>query len=355
MIKKTRGYRNALIEAGFDVKPNTKKPHGYWRDNENRIMAIRELVTKLKKDVREITQKDFLKNISSQLLYHYNNSPWEALRDAGYHIHPWEMKHFPITIWKHKQNRIDAVKWLLSKTNKRPEDITYNDFQKNRLTKLLLIKKGTHNAITEAGYAVKRKSKPRNYWKQRENRIACIRNLVESIGKPAEEITYDDFAKHKLYQLLEYYRWSTIKALSDAGYHLSPEVIKQRMRINGKKIYISNHGHKFRSIFEKDLDNWFWNHGIKEHEHDIRYPTSNMNCDFVIGDYWIEAVGLLRDKRYRGKMEKKKELARRFGINLICISLEDFYNHHILEQTLSNVLRKHGKNYNADLKNYDNI
>lgn len=352
MIKKTRGYRNALIEAGFNVKPNTKKPHGYWKNRENRIRAIRELVNKLGKAPRNITQKDFFRNGLAVVNAYYNGSCWASLKDAGYDLKPWEMKKFPLRIWNSKQNRIEAVKWLLNKLKKKPQELTYADFNKNRLYKLLLITKGVHNALTEAGYTVERKAKPRNYWKHRNNRIKYIKRLVNTIGKPPEEITYDDFANHKLYQLLEYYNCSAIEALKDAGYNLSPEIIKQRIHVNGRKIYASNHGHKFRSIFEKDLDNWFWNHGIKEHEHEKRYPASNMNCDFVIGDYWIEAVGLLREKWYEKKMQKKNEIANNFGIKLICISPEDFYNSYAMERKLAKVLRKHGENYNADLGNY---
>ena len=352
LVKKAGGLQNALIEAGFNVKPNTNKPHGYWRRKKNRVRAIRRLVKKLEKDVRDITQKDFFNNESSQLLYYYKYSPWRALRDAGYNINPWEMKHFPLTIWRTKRNRVNAVKWLQNKIKKKPENLAYSDFEKNRLTKLLLITKGVHNALAKAGYKFKRKAMPRDYWKKRKNRIKHIKKLVKRIGKPADEITYDDFAKHKLYQLLEYYDCSAIQALKDAGYDLDPEVIKQRMFINGKKIYVSNHGHKFRSIFERDLDNWFWNHGIRDHEHDVSYPISKMTCDFVIGDYWIEATGLLCRNWYKKRMERKKELAKKFKINLVCISYDDFYKPYILEQKLSEVLRKHGKCYNSDLRGY---
>ena len=136
LVKKAGGLRNALIEAGFNVEPNTNKPPGYWKKGGNRVRAIGQLVKKLGKDVRDITQKDFFDNESSQLLYYYKCSPWGALKDAGYDINPWEMKRFPITVWKSRKNRIEAVKWLINKLRKKPEDLTYSDFTNNRIYKL---------------------------------------------------------------------------------------------------------------------------------------------------------------------------------------------------------------------------
>lgn len=354
LLKKAGGMNAALVEAGFKVRPHTIRPSGYWKVRQNRITAIRHIVRKLGKDVSEITQNDFFTNESSQLLSYYNCSPWEALHDAGYQIRPWEMKRFPITIWKSESNRIEAVKWLVNKVGKRPKDILYDDFMKHRIGGLLLISKGVPNTLKEAGFNVKRRWVPRNYWKKRKNRIKHIKELVRITGKLAEEITYHDFATNGLYQLLEYYRCSAIAALIDAGYTLRPEVIKQRTCVNGKKMYTSKHGHRFRSIFEKDLDNWFHDHGIRMHRHDVPYPESKMSCDFVIGDYWIEAVGLGGRQSYLKQIERKKTVAKKHRIKLICISYDDFYRPYVLERKLSGVLRKHGRNYNDDLMNYTN-
>ena len=126
------------------------------------------------------------------------------------------------------------------------------------------------------------------------------------------------------------------------------------MYVKGSRIYTSNHGHKCRSIFEKDLDNWFWNHGVREHRHEVPYPESKMKCDFVIGDYWIEAVGLLGREEYSRRIEKKKILAEELRNKLITISYDEFYKPYVLEKKLSAVLRKYSTNFNDDLSNYFN-
>ena len=216
---------------------------------------------------------------------------------------------------------------------------------------LIQVTNGSHNALIEAGLKIKRK-KPKYYWADRQRRIGFIKKLVLSLNIPAEEVTWEHFIGAKLYSLLAYYNNSPIKALLDAGYKLSPEIIKKRKKLNGKKIYLSNHGHKFMSIFERDIDNWIWNKGIEEHRHDVPYPESKLNCDFLIGDYWIEAAGLLGNRWYDKVIKEKKRIAKEHDLKLIVITMDDFYRKKVIERKLVDVLREHGTEYNEKLTSF---
>jgi hypothetical protein len=349
LVKKAGGTRNALMEAGYAVSPNNSRRRGYWKDRSNRVHAIKDLVQSLNKPANEVTQSDFFTNGLSQLMSYYNSSPWSALKDAGFNYEPWEMKNNPIKIWRSKDNRIRAVKWLVEKLKKPTDEIVYSDFVKHGFMNILLITKGVANALNEAGIKTERRFAPRNHWKNRTNRINAIQALVNKLNKEPGGVTYDDFCQNGIYQVLQYYNGSAISALQDAGYDLSPEIIKQRMMINGKKIYESNHGHLFRSIFERDLDDWLYLHGVRDHEHDVPYPDSRMSCDIVVGEFWIEATGMMGRKSYSKRIERKIRVAGKFKLKLIVISYDDFYRPGVVECKLADVLRDHGSIYNQRL------
>ena len=131
----------ALTEAGFDISPWEMKhvPHGYWKERENRINAIKRLVENFKKPIEEISQKDFQKNrLGGILANYYKNSPYLALRDSGFEIEEWQMKYKPQYIWKNVEKRVKAIQWLVNKLNKNPEEVTARDFMTNRFGGLLV-------------------------------------------------------------------------------------------------------------------------------------------------------------------------------------------------------------------------
>lgn len=357
LVCRTKGYRRALIEAGFNVPMHrwvTVKPANFWKSPERRIEAVRQMVSNIRKPIKEINRQDFIDaNLNGLFSMYYSSSPHAALKDAGYKLEPWEMETYPITIWKSKSNRTRAVKWLLKKLNKTPEELKCHDFKQNGLQGLIKLKRNIGRILREAGFKVKDRKRPSNYWKDRVTRVRHIRKFVQSIGKPIEEVVHYDFYKAGLSTLLEgYYGGSPAKALEDAGYELRPELIEKNFRRGSKKVYVSNHGHRFISIFERDLDNWLYDKGVIFHKHDVRYPGSDKKCDFVVGKYWIEAAGLLRYDFYGEKMRVKKELAKKHNLKLIIISLKDFYKKRILERKLADVIREHGNKYNEDLTKF---
>ena len=347
-----KSVKKALEEAGYsDIKE--PKPAGYWGIKKNRIIAIRDFVKKCNKEIYEITNKDFKKYGIGTVLNYYNNQQWRALQDAGYRIEPWELKNLPLNFWASSKNRKEAIKWLLKTTKKKPEELVAKDFMSRGMKQLIVQFGGVYKSLRNAGFKIGRKRLPNGYWGDRTTRINKIRDLVEKTHKHPNEVIVTDFIENKLLGLLRYYNDSAIGALRDAGYTISQEVSQRRKILPGrKKVYISNHGHKFCSIFERDIDDWLWNKGIREHQHNMLYPNSKSNCDFVIGSFWIEATGLMSMKWYRDKIQFKKDLAKRYNINLITISIEEFRKKHILESKLANVLKEYGKSYNKPLTEF---
>ena len=125
-----------------------------WRQGMGiREEAVRFLVEKvLRKDPRDITGKNFESNRLGGLLPFYNGSPYAALKEAGYDIHPWETSHAP-HVYEQKSIRMAAVRWLVEKLKKDPRDIIEEDFNSNRLGGLLTsyYTGSPYGALLEAG------------------------------------------------------------------------------------------------------------------------------------------------------------------------------------------------------------
>jgi predicted FMN-binding regulatory protein PaiB len=87
----TDHYNNSPYEAVKEAYPELnikpwemiQTPHGFYEKKENRIAAVKWLVDKLNKDPRDLTQKDFHKNRLRGVLPYYNDSPYEAVKEAG--------------------------------------------------------------------------------------------------------------------------------------------------------------------------------------------------------------------------------------------------------------------------------
>lgn len=151
----------ALREAGYKLKPweMSMAPMGFYDEQKNRITATKWLVKKTKKDPREITQEDFVSNGLGGLMDKYSNSPYRALKEAGYPIHLWEMRITPRGSFMKRSNRIAAVRWLVKKTRKKPENITIHDFRSNGFWGILNHYKGSfRTALRDAGFLTKRRN-----------------------------------------------------------------------------------------------------------------------------------------------------------------------------------------------------
>jgi len=146
----------ALRESGYDFHPwemsGTQK--SFYEKKKNRIEAITWLVQKIGKDPRDMIYEDFRSNrLSGLILNYYNGSPYDALREAGYRMHPWEMLKAPNGLYHSKKNRIKAVTCLVKKLRKKASDMTQNDFRSNRLCGLLAnyYNDSPYEALRESG------------------------------------------------------------------------------------------------------------------------------------------------------------------------------------------------------------
>ena len=215
----------ALLEAGyqFHLWEMSKAPNGSYDSKENRVAATRWLVDKLGKDPRDIMQENFRSTRLRGLLSRCNESPYEALTEAGYQMQPWEMAVTPMGFYESKENRIAATRWLVDKLGKDPRDITKEDFNSNRLRGLLVeyYKDSPYAALLEAGYKFypwEMKMTPTGVYDSKENRVAAIKWLVQKLKKDPRDITGEAFHTNRLGGLLvEYYKDGPYEALLEAG------------------------------------------------------------------------------------------------------------------------------------------
>jgi hypothetical protein len=135
---------------------------------------------------------------------------------------PWQSR-VPRGYWTSIEHRLDAIKWLVQKTGKKPHEILKDDFINNGLGGLLTgyYHNSPYNALTEAGQ-LPSDFKPwrmeggvsKGYWDSKENRAVAIVWLATRTGKKLGELTTDDYAAHGLGNLLKLYNNSPLNAIS---------------------------------------------------------------------------------------------------------------------------------------------
>ena len=203
-------------------------PHGFYKKKENRIVAVKWLVKKLKKDPGDIIQREFNNNrLAGLIQVYYNGSPHEAVKEAfpEMDIKPWEMKVTPNGFYHEKENRVAAVKWLVEKLGIDPRNLTREYFHSNRLDGLFTNYYNTspYEAVKEAFpemdiKAWEMKMTPLRFFNKKENRVAAVKWLVEKLKKDPRDLTVEDFRSNRLVGLLnEYYNGSPYDALKEAG------------------------------------------------------------------------------------------------------------------------------------------
>jgi hypothetical protein len=252
---------------------------GKWKgDPEARIAAVRFLVEEvLRKDPRDIDKYDFhLNRLGGLLGRHYEDSPYDALREAGYRMHPWEMPWAPRGFYESKENRIAAIRWLVEKLEKDPQDMAKEDFKSNRLGGLLdkYYTGSPYKAFLEASFVtnagrpyLRHRARIRDdsecivpvnaagsssqaamadFWirhgwyvpmeegkakltyakwgQDSDIRKEAVRFLVEKVlKKNPRDVTAEDFKSNRLGGLFcIYYRASAYLALKEAGYRIRP-------------------------------------------------------------------------------------------------------------------------------------
>jgi hypothetical protein len=228
-----------------------KEPN-FWKNRENRVNAVRELVGSIGGDPRKLKYIHFKKGRIEQVLLYYGYRTDLALADAGYRINPWEMdRQVPRGYWKDRKTRKEAVLWLIAKTGKPPERLTRDDFMRHGLGGLFIVYGGQEyalrnnayrlynaypmpvmRALADAGVKFRRAGVrtsdgkkpylrlPPGYWNVRKNRRNAIRSLVEYLGGDPLDIVAEDFERAGFSCLFRKYGSSPLNALRDAGYRV---------------------------------------------------------------------------------------------------------------------------------------
>ncbi len=95
-----------------------------------------------------------------------------------------------------------------------------------------------------------------------------------------------------------------------------------------KAAHRATDGHQVRSRAEMLIDNWLYFSGIV-HAYERLLPVEEeLYCDFYIpaGKVYIEFWGLENDPKYKERKDKKKEIYKKYGFNLIELNDEHIQN-----------------------------
>ena len=134
--------------------------------------------------------------------------------------------------WRAKSDRVRAVRALVERLGKKPQDVTSRDFIDGHLSTLFSENgSSVYGLLREAGYRfspLERNKVPRYYWMDRRNQVRAVRGLVRKLGKPPGHITADDFRHARLWSLLRYHDRNPARVLRAAGYRIGIDDLKTK-------------------------------------------------------------------------------------------------------------------------------
>ncbi|HOY70915.1 MAG TPA: hypothetical protein PL131_06030 [Methylotenera sp.] len=114
--------------------------------------------------------------------------------------------------------------------------------------------------------------------------------------------------------------------------HIQDKDVKQAGLRDKLDKFVATHratdGHQVRSRAEMLIDNWLYFSGIV-HAYERLLPVEEeLYCDFYVpaGKVYIEFWGLENDAKYNERKEKKKEIYKKYGFNLIELNDEHIKN-----------------------------
>jgi hypothetical protein len=245
-----------------------------------------------------------------------------------------ERKTFPRSFWTKKTAKT-IIKYLIKKESPHPSEINYNWFRERKVFRAII-------TLGYNLYDILNKLFPGKYkpweikfnvkWKSKQGKklaISATRDLFKrKLGlKKKEDIV--EYATANLFQdyglagmLSAVYRNNVFLALRAAYPDVQWEDTRHSIRV-GKK-YISKHGHKLDSLFERRIDDYI---GKRKHRHHVRYPHSTLDCDIVVGTgpraIWIECIGMKGNKQYQKNLDRKRKLAKKHKLKLVELYLKD--------------------------------
>lgn len=198
-------------------------PNGFWSSlsNEEGVRVAIELIRYLIDDLLNYTREDILFNIDKEFIL--NNKLWtpcklyfgkSAIRYVmvaypdKYRPYEFLNSRIPQGFWKNKNNRIEAVRWLIEDKLGWNIDEVKDNFNRTVLSENGL---GTLEAIYSNSYDIlnevypqkiniwelKKSSVPTGYWEKKNNRIKAIKWMVEERLKfTKEQILHEIELKH---------------------------------------------------------------------------------------------------------------------------------------------------------------
>ncbi len=117
-------------------------------------------------------------------------------------------------------------------------------------------------------------------------------------------------------------------AIAAAGFKPNPVMFANK--------YVASDGHVCDSFAEKIIDDWLASRYIT-HTRNVPYPEDKrLTADFVVGKHWIEFFGLAGElKEYDRLVRRKKNLSRKYHMNLIALYPNDLFPKNRLEKVLT--------------------
>lgn len=143
--------------------------------------------------------------------------------------------------------------------------------------------------------------------------------------------------------LIEKYLSGISTAILATQYHSSAVTIQRKLKDAGVVMrrkgfgtwQTAKDGHSVQSYYELLVDDWLFEHGI---QHITQPPLpfgKNSRSDFLVGDLYIEVMGLISSPIYRERYSKKLDLYKKHGLKFICVYPSHFRNNlKILEKHL---------------------
>jgi len=101
---------------------------------------------------------------------------------------------------------------------------------------------------------------------------------------------------------------------------------------------IAADGHVCYSLAEKTIDDFLFDNDIL-HEKEVNYPNSNLRCDFLVHDVFIEYFGLAGNEVYDNKIQIKKRICEAQGLKLLSLYPEDLISTSCLDKKLKRLTR----------------
>lgn len=187
------------------------------------------------------------------------------------------------------------------------------------------------------------------YYHLKSAHIRIRKNKFSASAQASAKINHVRGKNHPMFRNLPdkkieiaYLSGQTTSAIGDT-YNVSAATICRHLKINGVKMrqpgfgtwQIAKDGHKVQSFFELIVDDWLFDHQIKHISQPPLPFSRNSRADFLIGNTYIEVMGLISSSIYKQKYVLKLDLYKEHGLNVVCIFPSHLRNNCKILETLN--------------------